>query len=167
MVASSVGTMVVTGMMSAFIWCGRQSTLCTKMAWSQQEAMTTAAQLTLYVRNASEILDIDEVEGTWVDLGFPDGETRRLSYSNAAPLLRDGRMYLQESGGAETIVANGLTEIQDDSGFTTPVFLQTSPKSLRVAYRVSEPASAGGRDANDGQYAACVQFGICLRNSEE
>ncbi len=167
MVASTIGTMAVAGMMTAFVWCGRQASLCAKMAWSQQEAMNTASQLTLYVRKASEIVDIDEVEGTWVDLGLPDGDTCRLSYSNAAPLLRDGRMYLVRDGGAETVVARGVTEIQDNTGFTTPVFSQTGPRSLRVAYRVSEPASAGGRDANDGPYAACVQFSICLRNVEE
>jgi len=167
LVASSISTLVAAGVMTVFIWCGRQASLCAKIAWSQNEAMRTSDKLTLYVRNAAEIAAIDEVEGTWVDLRFPDGTTARLAYSNAVPELRDGRMFLQRTNGTEMIVARGLTEIQSPEGFTTPVFSKTRDNALRIAYRVSEPVSSGGRDANDGPYAACVRFGACLRNAEE
>ena len=60
-----------------------------------------------------------------------------------------------------------MTEIQSKEGYTTPMFSKTRNNALRVAYRVSEPTASGGRDANDGRYAACVRFGACLRNVEE
>jgi len=166
-VASSISTLVAVGTMSIFIWCGRQATLCAKVAWSQNQAMTTSDRLTLYVRNADEITAIDEVEGTWVNLRFPDGTTARLAYSNAVPDIRDGRLYLQRTNGTELLVARGLTEIQSNEGFTTPVFTRIRDNALRIAYRVSEPTASGARAANDGQYAACVRFAACLRNVQD
>lgn len=65
------------------------------------------------------------------------------------------------------IVARGLTEIQDSNGYTQPVFHQSNTHVVRVAYRVSEPTQSGGRDANDGAYAAFVRFSACLRNYAE
>lgn len=166
-VASSTSTLVVAGVMTVFIWCGREASLCAKIAWSQNEAMRTSDKLTLYVRNAAEVVAIDEVEGTWVDLRFPDGTTARLAYSNAVPELRDGMVFLQRTNGTEMIVARGVTEIQSSEGYTTPVFSRTRNNALRIAYRVSEPAALGGRAANDGPYAAYVQFAACLRNAVE
>jgi len=166
-VASSMSTIVAAGVMTSFIWCLQQASLCTKIAWSQKEAMNTSGKLTMYIRNASEVVDIDEVEGTWVELRFPDGTTGRLVYSNAVAELRDGRLYIQRTNGTDLIVARGLTEIQGDQGYTTPMFSKTRNNALRVAYRVAEPAASGGRDANDGPYAANVRFGVCLRNAEE
>lgn len=167
LVVICLSTIVGAGVLTVFIWCGRQASLCAKIAWSQNEAMRTSDKLTLYVRNAAEIAAIDEAEGTWVDLRFPDGSLARLCYSNAIPDLRDGRMYLQHTNGTEIIVARGLTEIQSSGGFTTPVFSKTRYNALRIAYRVAEPAASGGRAANDGLYAACVRSGVCLRNAVE
>ena len=104
-------------------------------------------------------------QGTWVMLRQPDGSVGTLVYSNAVPLLRDGRLYLHREDGSDMLVARGLTEIQEPNGFTTPVFLQSDANALRVAYRISEPVAAGGRDANDGAFAAIVRFSACLRNS--
>ena len=129
--------------------------------------MSSSTKLTMYVRNAKQILSIDESEGTWVQLKFIDGSVGRLVYSNAVPLLRDGRMYLERTNGMETLVTRGLTEIQDSYGFTTPVFYRTHTNTLHIAYRVAEPTVSGTRDANDGPYAACVRFAVCLRNAEE
>lgn len=167
MVASSLSLVVVTGVLTAFVWTVRQAALTAKIAWSQNEAMSTSTKLTMYVRNAQQILSIDESEGTWVQLQFIDGSVGRLVYSNAVPLLRDGRMYIEKTNDVQTLVARGLTEIQDSYGFTTPVFYRTRTNSLRIAYRVAEPAASGSRDANDGPYAACVRFAVCLRNAEE
>lgn len=164
--ASSISTLVAAGVMTVFLWCGKQAALCSKQAWSQMEAMNTSTRLSMYLRNASEIVAIDEIEGTWVEFGFPDGTTGRLIYSNAVPELRDGRLYLQRPDGDRTIVARGLTEIQESQGFTTPMFLRIRDNALRVAYRVSEPVPTGGREVDDGEYAACVRFAICLRNAE-
>lgn len=167
LVATVVASFALAGVMTTFIWCGRQAALCAKIAWSQNEAMQTSGTLTMYLRNASEIVAIDERQGAWVLLRFPDGTTGRLVYSNTVPELRDGRLLIQRTNGTQTIVARGLTEIQSSGGYTTPVFSRTRRNALRIAYRVSEPASSGGRDANDGPYAACMRFGACLRNAEE
>ena len=167
LVASSIALFVTAGVLTTFLWCTNQATLAAKIAWSQKESMNTSAKLTMYIRNAREIVAIDQTEGTWVQLRTADGSTARLVYSNAVPDLRDGRMYIQRTNGTQTIVARGLTEIQDPHGYTTPVFSQTRANALRISYRVSEPAASGGRDANDGLYAACARFATCLRNVEE
>jgi prepilin-type N-terminal cleavage/methylation domain-containing protein len=167
LVASSIAVVVATVVMKNFIWCVQESTLSAKISWSQKEAISTADKLTMYMKNASEIVGIDTNEGTWVNLRFPDGTFARLAYSNAIPLQRDGRLYLQRTNGTELIVARGLTKVQDTQGFTTPVFLKTRDNLLRVSYRVSEPARSGGHDENDGLYAANVCFAVCLRNVEE
>ena len=165
--ASSIALLVAIVVMTNFIWGAKQAALCAKIAWSQREAMNTSDMLTMYIRNASEVVGIDESEGAWVELRFPDGTLGRLVYSNAVPQLLDGRLYLQRTNGTETIVARGLTKIRDAQGFMTPVFLRTRDNSLRVSYRVSEPAKSGGQDENDGLHAACVSFAVCLRNADE
>jgi prepilin-type N-terminal cleavage/methylation domain-containing protein len=167
LVASSISALAVGGVLTTFIVSLREATLSSKIAWSQNEAMNTSAKLTMYVRNAKEIVSIDESHGQWVELRFPDDTTGRLVYSNAVPDLRDGRMFIQRPNGTQVIVARGLTEIQDSKGFTTHVFTKTRDNSLRIAYRVAEPVGTGGRDANDGPYAACTRFAACLRNVEE
>jgi hypothetical protein len=79
--------------------------------------------------------------------------------------LRDGRMYMQSGTNSETIVARGLTQVMDGVGYTLPIFtLSPNSNVLQVAYRVSEPAMTGGRDADDGDFAVCVRFGVYLRN---
>ena len=167
LVASAIGGIVTLGVMTTFIWSGKQASLCTRIAWSQMESMRTSGKLTMYLRNAREIVDIDEVEGRWVRLRFPDHSIGTLAYSNAVPDQRDGRLYLLRDDGSEVIVARGLTEIQDDEGFTTPVFRKVRGNALSLAYRVAEPVRGGGRDADDGAFAACVRFSACLRNAEE
>jgi prepilin-type N-terminal cleavage/methylation domain-containing protein len=167
LIGMTIGSLVSAAVMTTFIWCGEQSAHCAKIAWSQQEALATAEKLTLYIRNATDIVAIDEDLGTWVDLAFPDGSVGRLVYSNNVPMLRDGRMYLKHTNGTELIVSRGLTEIQDAAGFTTPVFYRVSPDWLHVAYRVSEPTPGGWRDSQDGNYAAVVSFGVGLRNRSE
>ncbi len=164
LIASAIATVVAAGLLTVFVWVGHQATLCAKIAWSQNEAMKTSSQIMMYVRNAKEIVTNDVSQGTWVQLRFGDGSAARLVYSNDMPRLRDGRIYLVRSNGTELIVARGLTEIQNSSGYTTPVFTKTRDNSLRIAYRVAEPASSGARDANDGPYAAAVRFAVALRN---
>jgi hypothetical protein len=137
------------------------------MAWSQREGMSTSSKLIAYIRNASEIVDIDEEEGRWVTLGFPDHTTCNLVYSNAIPLLRDGRLYLNRADGTDMVVTRGMTEIMT-GGYSQHVFSATPGEhTLRIAYRVSEPAASGGKAANDGNFAVEMRFGAFLRNSGE
>ncbi len=166
LVSAAIFSLVMAGVLTAFLWVADRSALCVKMAWSQKEALQTAEKLTMLIRNASAIVRIDEVEGEWVELLFTNGVVGRLSYSNAMPTLRAGKMYLTRTNKTEIIVARGLTEIQRSQGFTTPVFTRTRENALHIAYRVSEPAAGGARDADDDEYAACVSFGVCLRNVE-
>jgi hypothetical protein len=166
-IASSLSTIVVAVVLTTFVGSAREGVTCTKIVWSQKEAMLTSAKLTMYIRNASAISAIDESEGTWLELEFPDGSATRLVYSNAVPELRDGRLLLQKTNSTEVIVARGLTEIQSPEGFTMPVFSSVRHNHVRVAYRVSEPVRSGGRETDDGVYAACVSFSVCLRNTGE
>ena len=53
LVASSISTLVAAGVMTVFLWCGRQASLCAKIGWSQQQAMNTSGKLTAYMRNAA------------------------------------------------------------------------------------------------------------------
>lgn len=164
MIAIGVGSLVVAAVMATFLWAARQANLCAKIAWSQNQAMRTSTKLESYLRNASAVTAIDQVQGTWVQVRFPDGSTGRFVYSNAVTALRDGRLYLVVSNGTQTLVSRGLTEIMDSRGFNIPIFTMTRTNALRIAFRVAEPTPQGTRAANDSSYAASVRFGVCMRN---
>jgi len=168
MVASFVLTLVMSGVMVCYLWCGAQASLTAKTGWSQNMALRTSGKLMDFIRNAQAISAIDEVEGTWVDLATTSG-TVRLVYSNAVNALRDGRMYLQMASGSETVVSRGLTEVMDTGGNTEPVFYvdpyNRASNVLQVALRVSEPTSSGTREADDDDFAVCVRFSVLLRNA--
>jgi hypothetical protein len=167
MVASSLAVLVGGAVMLLFIWCGEGAALCSKVAWSQNEAMRTSYKISAYIRNASAISSIDTNQGTWVRLRFPNGTTGQLVYSNGMANVRDGRLYLKWSNTTEMIIARGLTEIMDEHGFTQPVFQKTRENALRLSYRVSEPAASGARAADDADFAAIVRISACLRNTVE
>ena len=164
MIACSIAIVVGAGVMAVFLWSGEKFFLCSKIAWSQNEAMRSSTKIAAYIRNASKITGIDTNAGSWLQLRFPDGTVGTLVYSNAAPILRDGRLYLQSTNSTLLLVTRGLTKVMDSQGFTTPIFVQTRANAVRVAYRVSEPAATGDAAADDGDYAATVRFGACLRN---
>jgi hypothetical protein len=167
-IASSISIMVGAAVLTLFLWCADTASLCSKMSWSQYEAMRSGASLTSYIRNASAIATNDVVRGRWVDLRFGHGTNTwvaRLVYTNAPGVLRDGRMYLKRANETETIVARGMTEIMDEHGFTAPVFTPVGTNCIRVAYRISEPGANGERAADDEQYASCVRLAVRLRNN--
>lgn len=165
LVASFITVLIAAGVLTCFLWCAEQSALSVKIAWSQNEAMRSAGKLTDYVRNASAIHSIDVTNGCWVRLTQTNGAVIRIVYSNGVDHLRDGRMYLYRTNGTEMIVARGMTGIMGTNGYTQPVFsMNPSSNILQLAYRVSEPASTGGRDADDDDFAVCIRFGIYLRN---
>lgn len=163
-VAAGVSVLVGVAVLSCFVWCVEQTTLCSKIAWSQDKAMRTCGKVTAYIRNSKEIVDIDQIEGTWVRLRMPDNSIVKLAYSNAIPLVREGRMLLQLTNANEVIVSRGLSEVMDSDGFTMPVFTRVSTNTLRVSFRVAEPVSSGVRAVNDSEFAASVQFSAALRN---
>lgn len=164
LVAASLSSMVLIAVMGSFLWCGEQAVLCSKMAWSQREAMSTSTKLISYIRNASSIVDIDEEHGQWVTLAFPDSTVCTLIYSNAIPLLRDGRLYLNRTDGSDMVVTRGMTEIMTD-GFSQHIFTgEPGGGTLRVAYRISEPAASGGKAADDGNFSVEMRFSAYLRN---
>lgn len=168
MIASSIAVLVGSAVLTLFLWCADIAALCSKMSWSQHEAMRSGASLTSYIRNASAIVTNDVVRGRWVDLRFGTGTNTtvaRLIYTNAPGVLRDGRMYLKRANETETVVARGLTEIMDEHGFTTPIFTPVGTNCVRLAYRISEPGANGERAANDEKYASCVRLAVKLRNN--
>jgi len=164
-IASSLGVLATAAVTTLFVWCAAQSSVCTKTAWSQNQAERSARLLTDYIRNASVATNMDFSQGRWIELRFPDRSWSRLVYSNSQAQIRDGRLYLVRSNGTSVVVARGMTEIMDSQGFTTPVFSKPRDNCVRLSYRVSEPVSSGWRSADDADYAACVQLSVSLRNA--
>lgn len=167
MIASAISSVVAAGVITVFIWCFQQAQLCSKVAWSENQAMDSSEKLTTYIRNASAVTNMDVSQGRWIDLKMPDGTIGRLVYSNGVTQLRDGRLYLQRPNGGKMIVARGMTEIMDSQGFTQPVFARINDHCVRVTYRVSEPVAGGGRETDDENFAACVRFSVALRNAPQ
>jgi hypothetical protein len=167
MIASAVGTAVTIVVMTTFLWTGRQSNLCAKIAWSQTEAMRTSGKIEAYVRNASSISAIDQNLGNWVEFRFPNGETSRFTYYNLPNSPRDGKLYLQRTNTVETIVARGLTKITSTNGYSMPMFTKVNDRAVRISYRVAEPTPTGARASDDELYASSMRFAVCLRNVPE
>lgn len=172
MIAVSISAVAITAVMGTFIWCGEQAVVSRKLAWSQHEAMMTSSKIMAYVRNASAIVDIDTVDGNWVDLGFADGSVRRLLYSNGRDLQRDGRLYLLDDGQTqpsgspdELIVVRGMIAIPTHNGYSEHIFIaEPGDRSLRIGYRISKPTAAGMRASDDSNYAIVVRFSAHMRN---
>lgn len=167
LIASGISSIVAAAVVTMFIWCFQQATLCSKAAWSENQALDSSEKLTAYIRNACAATNMDVSQGRWIELKMPDGTTGRLVYSNGVAALRDGRLYLQRANGSQMIVARGMTEIMDSQGYTQPVFARVGDRCVRVTYRVSEPVAGGGREADDADFAACVQFSVALRNAPQ
>jgi prepilin-type N-terminal cleavage/methylation domain-containing protein len=167
LVASSLGSLVLIAVLVTFIWCAQQATVCSKSAWSQEEAMHSSFKLQAYLRNAVSIVQITNRQySTTVRLRMPDKSVVALIYTNSPVELRNGKLYLQRTNGTEMLVARGMTGLQDANGGTIPIFSMVRTNVLRVAYRVAEPISAAN-SADDGLYAASVRFAACLRNAPE
>ncbi len=163
MIAGSLSFVISAAIMQTFLWAGRQSNLCSKIAWSQGEAMRTSGKLEGYIRNAKSVSAIDESQGNWVEVRFTNGASSRFTYYPTAP--REGRIYLTRPNAPETLIAQGLTRIMTDSGYPTPMFTKINDRAIRVCYRVSEPTQSGTRSSDDQAYSACARFGVCLRNA--
>jgi hypothetical protein len=164
LIAASISVLACAAVMSVFLWSGRQFSLCSKIAWSQDEAMRSSGKIASFIKNASQISGIDTNKGSWVRLQFPDGTVGTLTYSNSAPILRNGQLFLKRTNTTTVLVARGMTAIMDSQGFTTPIFVQTRANALQVSYRVSEPSTVSGNAADDADFAAEVRFAACLRN---
>ncbi len=165
LIASSIGFMVSASIVSTFIWTGKQSSLCSKIAWSQTEAMRTSGKIESYLRNAQCITAIDQTNGNWVEVRFVNGTTNRFTYYNAPNTARDGKMYLTRTNTQETLVAYGLTKIMSTNGYPQAMFTKINERAIRVAFRVSEPTPNGNRASDDELYFACARFAVCLRNA--
>jgi type II secretory pathway component PulJ len=167
LVASSIGALVTIGVLSTFIWCAQQASVCSKSAWSQAEAMRSSFKLQAYLRNATGIVQItNKQNNATVRLRMPDQSVVALIYTNSPAELRNGKLYLQRTNGTEMLVARGMTGLQDVNGGTIPIFTMVRTNVLRVAYRVAEPVSSAN-SADDGPYAASVRFATCLRNAAQ
>jgi hypothetical protein len=167
LIAGSLSTLVSIVVMTTFIWTGRQSVLCSKIAWSQREVMKTNGKIEQFIRNASAISAIDEVHGNWVEVRFPDNSTGRFTYYNEPGTPRDGRLFLLRNGSSERIVARGLTKITNTGGYPMPMFTRINDRTLRISYRVSEPTASGSRASDDELFAAFACFAVNLRNVAE
>jgi type II secretory pathway component PulJ len=167
LIASSLGSLVVIGVLVTYIWCAQQAAVCAKSAWSQTEAMRSSFKLQAYLRNAVSIVMVtNRPSSASVRLRMPDQSLVSLMYTNSPTALRNGKLYLQRTNGTEMLVARGMTGLQDSNGGPVPVFSIVRTNVLRVAYRVAEPVSSAN-SADDGLYAASVRFATCLRNAPE
>lgn len=165
MVAGSLMTVVIAAVMTSFLWAGRQSMLCAKIAWSQSEVMHTSYKIEQYLRNASVISAIDESYGNWVEVGFPDGSSGRFVYFiENGP--REGALFLVREGKEDKLVARGLMKITTTDGFPMPVFSKINDRTIRISYRLSQPKANGKRALDDQLYAGVSRLAVCLRNAE-
>jgi Tfp pilus assembly protein PilW len=158
MIASSISTMTLGALMASFIWTMRQSHETNTRAWAQVESLKSSVNMIDSIRNASRIDSIDG-EGNWVELRYPDGSIGRLSYRNESGQAGAGFLLyepdLAQGNVSLKLVAKGVSKVM-----TTPVrnvFERTSPRSLRVAYRVTKPLAPV-------DVASEVDIGVCLRN---
>lgn len=165
LIAGSLATLVSAAVMTTFLWTGKQSNLCSKISWAQSEVQRTSGRIERFIRNAEGISAIDESGGNWVEVRFKDGTTGRFTYCNSPETNRDGRLYLERNGVSQNIVARGLTKIPSTTGYSIPMFTKINDRAIRVAYRVTALLPNGQLTADDGSYASCARFAVCLRNS--
>ena len=158
MVASGIGAVVLTALLAAFTWTTRAAHVARQSVWAQSEVRMSAQKVVSYVRTACEITAIDQA-GTWVELEMPSSVTSRLAYVNPTEQQGMGQLLfvgdVSNTNAATNIVAKGLTEVM-----TLPprnVFHQTGPDTLRIAYRVTKPASPGDAPSE-------IDVGVHLRN---
>jgi prepilin-type N-terminal cleavage/methylation domain-containing protein len=174
MVASSVSVLVIGMVMTCFIWCAKNTSICMKRGWTQADAVQSSTKIITYMRNASFIYDIDD-SGDWIVLCFPSGRLFKMSYLNPTDDLRDGNMHLFEVdsdgdslGSDESIVLSGMMAIPaaEGEGYSEHVFSGTvGGANVKVAYRISSPSADGTRAADDSKYAVSMRFGVYLRNA--
>lgn len=167
MVASALSGLVLLIVTSVFIMTGSEMVLCSRLAWSQNEAMRTQWRLVSYLRNASALLQVDPT-GQWAQVRFDGGETGFLQYFNENGGIREGQLTLTrttpDSTSTETLVARGLTEIMDVDGARIPMFTRANARTLRISMRISEPV-ASGRAADDQEFASSARFAVTFRNA--
>ncbi len=165
-IAMGIAFALGAAIMLTYLWAVRTSVQTAKVVVSQNRAMTTGEIIGQYVRNANRIIEMDEENGTWVRLGFSDGSSGLLVYSNAIPDLRDGRLYLIRTNNVTRLVTRGMTGFQTTVGFSPNVFFSPRPDLLRIRYRVTDPVTSEGREVvNDGVFASSVDLTIHLRNT--
>jgi len=162
--ATSIAMIVLGGLMTVFLWCGRQVDQASRVSWSHMEALESSRTILCYLRGAKQILAIDTNEHRWVEVLQSNGEVGRLVYDNPVLHQRDGYMYLTNDNGRSTIIARGMTEIMEP-GYSPPVFRLMDGNSLRVSYRVVEPIAKRPGEIRDHTLGAIVDTGVCLRNA--
>lgn len=171
LVTTALSFLVFATLFSVYYWGAELSTLCGKKNRSQVASINSSVRIMDCIRNASAIMDIDDETGRWVKLGYSDGQTALLAYTNSAQTANSGALGLFRSNKPPVwLVKHGITEMMGVQGFDSPVFsvptncVNSVTNRLYVRYRVSQPADDGGRDLEDKKYAMHVRFAACLRN---
>ncbi|MDP6523186.1 MAG: hypothetical protein QGI24_09210 [Kiritimatiellia bacterium] len=158
LVASSISTLTAAACLTTFIWTMKRCVDCRQYCWAVTETRETKENVIAYMRNACEIVDIDDA-GDWVELEMADGTISRFEYMKPGGQSGSGRLVFTRNMGASnpqvTLVAEGFTKTMNEP--VRNVFEQTGPTTLRVAYRVSEPLSPG-------TCAVEVDTGVQIRN---
>jgi len=167
-IASGIGTAVLAGALTVFIWVWKQAMYAQHVSWSHQVALQSERNLVSYIRRATEIVAIDSYGCHWVGLRMPDDSISYIVHVNPIQQQRDGYMFIINSADfftRQTIVAQGMTEIPASDGFSNGVFRQTGEKRLRIRYRVVEPVVSSPGAPCDDTLAAVVAVEVALRNA--
>ena len=157
-VSTALGSLVMIGILTLFLWALRTASECRQYAWSQAEAVKSSQKIMTYLRNGMAIHNID-VSGNWVEISMPPtGRVSRVSYdaSGVGTLLFVADVYAPAA--STTTVATGVSKVMGMP--VRNVFERSGSNTLRVAYRITRPM---GEDV----YPAEVDVGLALRNYEE
>jgi hypothetical protein len=159
MIAVSISTIVLAGMLSAFIWVMQRTAECQHFSWAQTEAAQASQRIVAVMRNGLMVTNID-VSGNWVDLIMTTNATvARFSYVNPSGQPGQGRLlYIANvATGPTNELARGVTKVMTPPSRNVFEWSPTVSNLVRVAFRVTKPA--GGES-----YPSEVEIGARLRN---
>lgn len=160
-IAVSISTIVLAGMLSAFIWVMQRTAECQHFSWAQTEAAQASQRIVAVMRNGLVVTNID-VSGNWVDIVMTTNATvARFSYVNPSGLPGQGRLLyvpnIASASGPTNELARGVTKVMTPPSRNVFEWSASVSNLVRVAFRVTKPA--GGES-----YPAEVEIGARLRN---
>ena len=159
MVAASVASLVLVGLITAFVWTLRITSECQQYGWAVMEMNEALGKMCAYMRNAQGIHSIDgDTGGTWVKIQMPNrapwsGEVSKFWCVNETGQPGDGQLRfvadVDNPSSGTNLLMRGVTEIMTPR--TIPIFAPvqagtndpTRSKAIRIGFRVAEPLTPG------------------------
>lgn len=168
MISSAIFLIVMAITLGIFSWVLVRASWVQHVVWSYNEARRASRDVVDYIRNASEITQVDTNKYQWIELKMPNNSRTRFVVVNPpGDLPRDSYMYMSNSvTGRSMIVARGLTGLMTPEGFSRPIFyVHPNMRAVRLGFRVTEPVPTGREAVNDSRIAAIIDTSVTLRNS--